>query len=85
MNGKDGYEKLENGRWRDRWRDKLEGQKRGTGGTKLLPEHTVRRGSKKPKNGLKYRKLTLSVQLFRGNYQPQSPVNSGFCVYGECF
>ena len=51
MDGKDGYEKLENGRWGDRWRDKLEGQKCGTGGTKLLPEHTVRGGSKKPKKG----------------------------------
>ena len=52
-----------------------------TGVTKLLPEHTAREGGKSPKNGLKYRKLTLSVQLFRRCHPPQSPVNSGFCVF----
>lgn len=50
-----------NGRWRDRWEDKLEGQNRKTGGTKLLPEHTVRVYRKSPKNEVEYRKLTLSV------------------------
>ena len=54
-----------------------------TGVTKLLPEHTVRGGGKSPKNGVKYKKLTLSVQLFRGCIMPQSPINSGFfCVCG---
>ena len=32
-----------------------------TGVTKLLPEHTVMVCSKSPKNGVEYRKLTLSV------------------------
>lgn len=37
-----GLKRERNGRWRDRWEDKLEGQNRKSGGTKLLPEHTVR-------------------------------------------
>ena len=41
----------ENGRWRDKWRDKLEGQNYKTGGTKLLPEHTVEGGGNEPKKG----------------------------------
>ena len=52
-----------------------------TGVTKLLPEHTVRGGGNEPKNGVKCGKLTLFVQLFRGYNMPQSPVNSGFCVF----
>ena len=34
-----------------------------TGVTKLLPGHTVRGGKNEPKNGVEYRKQTLSVQL----------------------
>lgn len=35
-------------------------------------------GSKKPKSRVKYRKLTLSVQLLRGHNVAQRPINRGF-------
>ena len=47
-----------------------------------MPEHAVRGGGKSPKNGVKYKKQTLSVQLLRGRIMPQSPVNSDFlCLW----
>ena len=48
------------------WLFKLDIHFQKTGYSKLLPEHTVRGGGNEPKNGVKCRKLTLFVQLFRG-------------------
>ena len=59
-------------KWRDNF-EKLEGQN-------SCPRIPCEGGATSQKNGVKYRKLTLSVQLFQGCIMPQSPINSGFCV-----
>ena len=70
--------KVKNGEWGYRWGYKVGLHFRKTGVTKLLPTHTVWGGGNEPKNGVKCRKLTLFVQLFRGRYLAQSLINRGF-------
>ena len=63
-----GVKLAKNRGWGYRWGYKVGLHFRKTGVTKLLPEHTVRGGKNEPKNGVEYRKLTLSVQLFFSIY-----------------
>lgn len=61
---------LKNGRWIFRWIFKLDIHFGKTGYSKLVPEHTVKRGKKSPKFEVEYRKVALTGQLLsRANWR----------------